>query len=90
MPESTNQSDAKIKLYTYPKCPFCLKVTKFLKENGLLDKITIINANKAENYQALKEVSKKTVCPYLHDEVHGVKMPESSRIIAYFKQIFNV
>lgn len=80
----------KIKLYVYPKCPYCKKVINFLKDNNVFEKITIVNANKPHHYQTLKEISNKDICPYLHDEVHNRKMGESSRIIQYFKQLFKL
>ena len=85
-----SETTQKIKLYIYPKCPYCKKVIQFLKDNNVFEKITLINANKPHHYQALKEISKKDICPYLHDEVHNRKMGESSRIIQYFKQLFKL
>ncbi len=84
------QATAKIKLYTYPKCPYCEKVITFLKNNGVYDQVTIINANNPKHYTALKEISRKDICPYLHDEVNNHKMGESSRIIQYFKNLFKL
>ena len=87
---STTQTEPKIKLYIYPKCPFCAKVKNFLINHNVADKVTFINANNPKHYAKLKELSHKDVCPYLHDEVHNIKMGESSRIMHYFKQLFHL
>lgn len=81
------KSELKIKLYIYPNCPFCKKVKVFLQNKGIDKKIVFVNANNPQNYKKLKEISHKDICPYLHDEVHNVKMGESSRIMRYFEKL---
>ena len=79
-----------IKLYVYKNCPYCKKVTSFLKKHNLADKVVTISADNSHAYSELQKLSRSTQCPFLYDEVHNVKMLESADIIAYFKKIFKV
>ncbi len=88
-PEQTNKSEKTIQLYIYPGCPSCKNVIKFLKDNNWHDRVTFINANDEYNYAKLIEISGKDICPYLVDDVHDMKMPQSRNIMEYFKKIFN-
>lgn len=87
--QQTIKSEKTIKLYIYPGCPSCKNVIKFLKDKNWHNNVILINANDLENYNNLIQISGKDICPYLVDNVHGVNMGESRKIIDYFKEIFN-
>lgn len=87
---STSNAPA-IKLYTYPSCPHCHTVIKFLKKRGWHDRVVIINADTEKNYKELKKLrnDSKDYCPFLVDEIHNKKMGESRKIMDYLKEIFS-
>lgn len=80
----------KIQLFMYDGCLYCVKVTDFLKQHNLMDKVVCIDASIPENRELLRSISGKTQAPYLVDVEAGIKMPESLDIIAYFSKKFNV
>ena len=79
-----------IQLFMYDGCSYCVKVTDFLKQYNLMDKVVCIDAGIPENRELLRSISGKTQAPYLVDVEAGIKMPESLDIIAYFSKKFNV
>lgn len=85
----SEQTEKKINLYIYPGCPYCKKVTQLLKKHGWIDKVTIINANLADNYAMLQKLSNNTQCPFLQDKINGVNMLESKAIMNYFTKLFS-
>ncbi len=86
--EQSDTTQKVIKLYVYPRCPYCRKVITFLEQNKWHDKVLLLDANQPEHYLALLKISGSEVCPYLVDEIHNVSMPESAKIIEYFTKIF--
>ena len=74
-----------IELFMLPTCPYCLKVMKFLDENGIsYRKIDITNPL---NEEVLIKIGGKRQVPFLVDKEHGVEMYESGDIIEYLKTL---
>lgn len=86
---TAEQTDKKINLYIYDKCPYCKTVIKYLKKNGWFKYITVINVDNAKKYAQLQSLSGSTQCPFLNDEVNNVKMLESKKIMQHFHKIFS-
>lgn len=80
----------KIQLFMYDGCPYCVRVTAFLEQYKLLDKVEFIDAGLSSHKDLLQKISGRTQAPYLVDLDAGVKMPESLDIIAYLTQKFKV
>lgn len=82
---------AKLALYQYPACPFCVKVRRAIKRNGL--NIETRNVKTSEQYkQELTQGGGQLKVPCLRIEedngdVHW--MYESGDIISYLEQRFN-
>jgi thioredoxin 1 len=83
-------AEQKIQLFMYEDCFYCIKVTDFLKQYNLMDKVVLIDAGLQKNREQLRSVSGKTQAPYLVDFDANVMMPESLDIIAYLATKFNV
>ncbi len=74
-----------LELFMLPTCPYCLKVMKFLDENGIsYRKIDITNPL---NEEVLIKIGGKRQVPFLVDKEHGVEMYESGDIIEYLKTL---
>ncbi|WP_110456259.1 glutathione S-transferase N-terminal domain-containing protein [Shewanella algidipiscicola] len=77
-----------IQLYQYPACPFCVKVRRAIRRQGL--NIATVDAKQAEHQQTLLEQGGKAMVPCLRIEENGQVhwMYESSDIINYLNQRF--
>ncbi|MDX1727959.1 MAG: glutaredoxin [Pseudoalteromonas tetraodonis] len=83
-----DQQTAKFKLYQFKACPFCVKVRRSIKREGL--KIETRDAKNDEQYrQELLEQGGKVKVPCLRIEQDGqVKwLYESNDIIAYLNKV---
>ena len=80
----------KIKLFMYSDCYYCIKVTSFLQQHDLLDKVEFVDAYLPENRSLLRQESGRTQAPYLIDSDADVKMPESLDIIKYLAHKFDI
>lgn len=74
-----------LELFMLPTCPYCLKVIKFLDENGILYKK--IDITDPRNEEALIKIGGKRQVPFLVDKEHGIEMYESGDIIEYLKTL---
>lgn len=73
-------------LYIGKGCPYCEKVTSFLKEENLRDKVEIKEVwNNKENHEELMEVCGDTQVPCL--SIDDEPMHESLEIIEKLKQL---
>ena len=86
---------SKIQLFMYKGCSFCDKVTLFLEQHDLVDKVEfieveLIDAEITEKRDLLKSISGRTQAPYLVDSDADVKMAESQDIIKYFIKKFKI
>lgn len=81
--------EKQIKIYTYPKCPYCVNVKNFLIKHNWHNRVVFIDANEPEHYADLLRISKKDFCPYLVDEINNVNMGDSKKIIKHLETIFN-
>ncbi|MCG9697068.1 glutathione S-transferase N-terminal domain-containing protein [Shewanella sp. Isolate11] len=77
-----------LQLYQYAACPFCVKVRRTMRRQGL--NINLIDAKQTEHQQTLVEQGGRAMVPCLRIEEDGqVKwMYESSDIINYLNQRF--
>ena len=77
-----------LQLYQYEACPFCVKVRREIRRNGL--NIITIDAKKEENKQVLASQGGKVMVPCLRIEESGnvTWMYESSVIIKYLDDRF--
>lgn len=72
-----------LKLFIMETCPFCQKVVKFLKEEGIDVEILDINKD-PKNKEELKRIGGKVQVPMLL--VDGNPLYESDDIIEWFKK----
>jgi len=83
-----DSNTAHLNLYQLPACPFCVKVRRSLKRDGL--NINLRNINKNENYreELIREGGKRTVpCLRIENENEPVKwLYESNDIVNYLQQ----
>ena len=70
-----------IKLYYMEGCPFCIKVRKFMSENGIEVEMVDINAD-PKNKEALVTLGGKVQVPCL--DINGTALYESGDIIQWF------
>ncbi len=90
-PQAQQQLDvqtANMALYQFHACPFCVKVRRSIKRNGL--KIETRDAKNDDNYrQELAEQGGKVKVPCLRIEENGQVqwMYESSDIVAYLDKL---
>ncbi len=81
----------KLALYQYPACPFCVKVRRAIKRNGL--NIQTCNVKKSEQYK--QELTQgggllKVPCLRIEEDNGDVSwMYESGDIISYLEQRFS-
>jgi thiol-disulfide isomerase/thioredoxin len=90
LPSDTRMVEKKIQLFMYDGCPYCVKVSAFLTQYNLLDKVEFIDAGISEHRALLRSISGKTQAPYLVDLDAGINMPESLDIIVYLTKKFNI
>ena len=72
-----------LKLYYYPACPYCRKVTRFIKKHKLKLELKNINKDK-EAAKTLVEVGGKRQVPCLF--IDGKPLYESDDIIKWLKK----
>lgn len=73
-------------LYYLPTCPYCLKVLRFMEQNGIV--IELKDTTEPENLRTLLEVGKMNQVPCLF--IEGKALYESNDIIAYLAERFKV
>jgi glutaredoxin len=73
-------------LYYSPTCPYCLKVLRFMEQNGIV--IDLRSTMEPENLKVLLEVGKINQVPCLF--IGGKALYESDDIIAYLAERFGV
>jgi len=78
-----------LSLYQLPACPFCVKVRRAMKREGL--NIELRNINQKNNYreELIREGGKRTVpCLRIENPESEVQwLYESNDVIAYLKQL---
>ena len=74
-----------LSLYYSPTCPYCLKVLRFMEQNGIV--IDLRSTTESENFETLLAVGKKNQVPCLF--IGGEALYESDDIISYLGQRFN-
>ncbi|MFW5736192.1 MAG: glutaredoxin family protein [Halanaerobium sp.] len=73
-----------LKLYYYPTCPYCRKVTKFIDRNDL-EEIELKNINQDQKAESeLIEIGGKRQVPCLF--IDGEPLYESDDIISWLKR----
>ncbi|ALS32041.1 MULTISPECIES: glutaredoxin domain-containing protein [Pseudoalteromonas] len=86
--QQLDQQTAQFKLYQFKACPFCVKVRRAIKREGL--KIETRDAKSNEQYrQELLEQGGKVKVPCLRIEQNGqvTWLYESNDIIAYINKV---
>lgn len=84
-----NQQTQGLSLYQLPACPFCVKVRRAMKRNGIVLPLKNINQSTQANTE-LVELGGKRKVPCLRIETgdNGVKwLYESSDIVAYLDKL---
>lgn len=71
-------------LYINPKCPYCIKVLKFMKRNNIT--LPIKNVESVKNKQELISIGGKSQVPCL--VIDGKALYESNDIISYLETHF--
>lgn len=79
----------KLALYQYAACPFCVKVRRAMRRQGL--NIKTVDAKQIDNKQTLENLGGKLQVPCLRIEEAGQVnwLYESSEIITYLNDRFN-
>ena len=77
-----------LNLYQLPACPFCVKVRRAMKRDGLNIELRNINQNEAYREELIREGGKRKVpCLKITDENEKVTwLYESSDVISYLQQ----
>jgi glutaredoxin len=75
-------------LYQLPACPFCVKVRRSMKRDGVNVELRNINKNEDYREELIREGGKRTVpCLKITDDNQKVTwLYESSDVIGYLKQ----
>ena len=83
-----DQQTKNMVLYQYEACPFCVKVRRAMRRQGL--NIQMVNAKQAEHKAILAEQGGKVQVPCLRIEENGQVqwLYESGSIIQYLQQRF--
>jgi len=78
---------ANLSLYQLPSCPFCVKVRRTMKREGLNIELRNINKNETYREALIKEGGKRTVpCLRIEKEDGQVQwLYESSDVVAYLQ-----
>lgn len=78
-----------LSLYQLPSCPFCVKVRRAIKREGLNIELRNINANNAYSEELTREGGKRKVpCLRIEKEVGKVEwLYESSDIVTYLQTL---
>lgn len=90
-PELQAEVDAStqhLTLYQLPACPFCVKVRRSIKRDGLNIELRNINQNEDYREELIREGGKRTVpCLKITDENQKVTwLYESSVVVGYLQQ----
>ncbi|MDR1168909.1 MAG: glutathione S-transferase N-terminal domain-containing protein [Heliobacteriaceae bacterium] len=72
-----------LELFVLDSCPYCRKVTDYMKEHNIACKTQDITV--PENLEKLLELGGEKQVPFLYDKDNNVKMYESDDIIKYLK-----
>jgi glutaredoxin len=77
-----------LSLYQLPACPFCVKVRRAMKREGLNIDLRNINKNESYNEELVREGGKRKVpCLKITDENQKVTwLYESSDVVNYLQQ----
>jgi len=83
-----DSNTAHLNLYQLPACPFCVKVRRSLKRDGLNINLRNINQNEEYREELIREGGKRTVpCLRIEKENEPVRwLYESSSIVDYLQQ----
>lgn len=82
-----NQSVSHLSLYQLPACPFCVKVRRSMKRNGLSVELKNINQDEALREELIEKGGKRTVpCLKIEENGESTWLYESSDIIKYLEQ----
>ncbi|WP_440876470.1 glutaredoxin family protein [Thalassotalea sp. PLHSN55] len=86
--EKIDQSTQHLNLYQLPACPFCVKVRRTMKRNGLNVALTNINSDQKYLDELIKEGGKRTVpCLRIAKENEPVQwLYESKEIVQYLQK----
>lgn len=81
------QSVSHLSLYQLPACPFCVKVRRSMKRNGLPVELRNINQNEALRNELIEKGGKRTVpCLKIEENGEATWLYESSDIIKYLEK----
>ncbi|SES80853.1 glutaredoxin family protein [Thalassotalea agarivorans] len=86
--KALDDATAHLSLYQLPACPFCVKVRREMKRQGLNIALRNINQNESYREELIREGGKRTV-PCLKIEAQGQEtkwLYESSDIVQYLAQ----
>jgi glutathione S-transferase len=77
-----------IELYHAENCPYCVKVRRFLEQEGIvyISKPVPLGGKSTPLSEELRKLGGKVQVPYLVDPERNVKMYESDDIIEYLKE----
>lgn len=83
-----DESTEHLSLYQLPACPFCVKVRRSMKRNGLKVELVNINKTSGKREELIAEGgSKKVPCLKIVEENNTVKwLYESNDIVDYLQQ----
>lgn len=86
--QQVDDATKNMQLFQYQACPFCVKVRRAIRRNGL--NINTVDAKKAENKQQLVEQGGTLKVPCLRIEENNkvTWMYESSDIVEYLEKRF--
>ncbi|TPH16520.1 glutaredoxin family protein [Litorilituus lipolyticus] len=87
--EKLNKQTQNLSLYQLPACPFCVKVRRAMKREGLNIELRNINTNDALREELIKEGGKRTVpCLRIEQDNGDVQwLYESSDVVAHLEKI---
>jgi glutaredoxin len=86
-PATSGREDMQeLSLYYLPSCPYCLKVLRYMEQNGIV--IDLRSTIDSDNLDTLLAVGKKNQVPCLF--INGEALYESDDIIKYLGQRFGI
>ncbi|MCI2284706.1 glutaredoxin [Colwellia sp. MSW7] len=93
--EAQREIDAKtqnLSLYRLPSCPFCVKVRRAMKREGLNIELRNINQNNGYREELIREGGKRTVpCLRIENPDGQVQwLYESKDVVAHLQQLVKV
>jgi glutaredoxin len=93
--EAQREIDAKtqnLSLYQLPSCPFCVKVRRAMKREGLNIELRNINQNNGYREELIREGGKRTVpCLRIENPDGQVQwLYESKDVVAHLQQLVKV